>query len=205
MSAKAKGTARGSSRSGTVTKLTVSKKRDRPRASQASSALALPSASSTPQSDQPTGEAPQKVTRPTRPKPTLYDVFGSDDPELVTFLMFQSRFAAGYALKTSEGNRFLAAQIHSVGPRDGIEGMLAVQMVAVNNLAMNCKANAAVEGQTDTGIEVHLNRANRLLRTFATQVQALRSHRSKGEQHFTVEHVHVHGCGQAVVGNGRRK
>ena len=177
-----------------------SQKRDKTRASQASAALALPNAASTPQSDKPAGEVPQNVTKSIPPKPTLYEVFGSDDPELVVFLMLQSRCAAGYGLETSNGNRHLAAQIHSVGPRDGVEAMLAAQMVAVHNLSMNCFAAANMKGQTDTGIEVYLNRANRLLRTYVAQVQTLRSYRSKGEQHFTVEHVHVHDGGQAVVG-----
>ena len=45
-----------------------------------------------------------------------------------------------------------------------------------------------------------LNDMSALLRTFATQVEALKKYRSKGEQHCTVEHVHVHSGGQAVVG-----
>lgn len=179
---------------------TALKKQNRNPANEASATLALPSAPSTPKSDQLTGATPTEATRPTPPKPTLYEVFGSDDPELVTFLMLQSRFAAGYDIKTSDKGGFLAAQIHSVGPRDGVEAMLAAQMVSVHNLAMNCLGNVAVKGQTDTGVDVYLNRANRLLRTYVAQVQALRSYRSKGEQHFTVEHVHVHSGGQAVVG-----
>jgi hypothetical protein len=81
-----------------------------------------------------------------------------------------------------------------------LEALLAVQMVGVHNLAMKFLANAALEDQTDYGKEVNVNRANRLLRTFTAQVEALKKHRSKGEQHFTVEHVHVHSGGQAVVG-----
>jgi hypothetical protein len=114
--------------------------------------------------------------------------------------MLQASFAAGYDPKTSDGSKYLSAQIHSVGARDGVEAMLAAQMAAVHNLAMNYLANVAVKGQTDTGIEVYLNRANRLLRTYVAEMQALKSYRSKGEQHFTVEHVHVHSGGQAVVG-----
>ena len=81
-----------------------------------------------------------------------------------------------------------------------MEVLLAVQMVSVHTLGMHCLANAAAKEQTDVGREVYINRANRLLRTFAAQVQALKSYRSRGEQHFTVEHVHVHSGGQAVVG-----
>ena len=41
---------------------------------------------------------------------------------------------------------------------------------------------------------------NRLTRTFAAQVEALKRYRSKGTQRFYVERVNVHEGGQAVVG-----
>jgi hypothetical protein len=40
----------------------------------------------------------------------------------------------------------------------------------------------------------------RLSRTYATLLEALNRHRGKGQQKVTVEHVHVHAGGQAVVG-----
>ena len=42
---------------------------------------------------------------------------------------------------------------------------------------------------------------NKLARTFAAQVEALRRHRTGGEQKVTVEHVTVNEGGQAIVGN----
>ncbi len=42
---------------------------------------------------------------------------------------------------------------------------------------------------------------NKLTRTFAAQVAALKEYRSKGEQKLTVQHVHVAEGGQAIVGN----
>ena len=41
---------------------------------------------------------------------------------------------------------------------------------------------------------------NKLSRTYATLLEALNRHRGKGQQKVTVEHVHVHPGGQAVVG-----
>jgi hypothetical protein len=43
--------------------------------------------------------------------------------------------------------------------------------------------------------------ASRLLRTYATQVEALRRLRNGGSQFMRVEHVHVNEGGQAVIGN----
>ena len=44
------------------------------------------------------------------------------------------------------------------------------------------------------------NLAVKLLRTYTMQIEALQRHRGKGEQKMTVEHVHVHAGGQAIVG-----
>ena len=43
--------------------------------------------------------------------------------------------------------------------------------------------------------------AARLLRAYATQVEALRRLRNGGSQTVRVEHVHVNEGGQAVIGN----
>jgi hypothetical protein len=51
------------------------------------------------------------------------------------------------------------------------------------------------------GWREQLNQANKLSRTYATLLEALNRHRGKGQQKVTVEHVHVHEGGQAIVGN----
>jgi hypothetical protein len=45
------------------------------------------------------------------------------------------------------------------------------------------------------------NRHGQSARTYATLLEALNRHRGKGQQKVTVEHVHVHEGGQAIVGN----
>ena len=54
--------------------------------------------------------------------------------------------------------------------------------------------------QTFEGRRENLNQANKLSRSWATLLDALNKHRGKGQQKVTVEHVHVHAGGQAVVG-----
>jgi hypothetical protein len=54
--------------------------------------------------------------------------------------------------------------------------------------------------QTLEGRRDNLAQANKLSRTYATLLEALNRHRGKGQQKVTVEHVHVHAGGQAVVG-----
>jgi hypothetical protein len=54
--------------------------------------------------------------------------------------------------------------------------------------------------QTFEGRKENLNQANKLSRTYATLLEALNRHRGKGQQKISVEHVHVHAGGQAIVG-----
>jgi hypothetical protein len=46
----------------------------------------------------------------------------------------------------------------------------------------------------------NLAQAGQLSRTFAMLLEALNRHRGKGQQKMTVEHVHVHSSGKALVG-----
>src|SRR5207344_494168 len=59
---------------------------------------------------------------------------------------------------------------------------------------------AMIPDQTFEGYRENLNQANKLSRTYAVLLDALNRHRGKGQQKVTVEHVHVHAGGQAVVG-----
>jgi hypothetical protein len=92
------------------------------------------------------------------------------------------------------------AALDGIGPKDELEGMMAAQLIAAHNAAMECYRRAMIDGQTFEGRRENLNQANKLSRTFATVLEALNRHRGKGQQKVTVEHVHVHSGGQAVVG-----
>ena len=87
-----------------------------------------------------------------------------------------------------------------IGPKDELEGMMAAQLIAAHNAAMECYRRAMIKEQTFEGRRENLNQANKLSRTYATLLEALNRHRGKGQQKVTVEHVHVHAGGQAVVG-----
>ncbi len=92
------------------------------------------------------------------------------------------------------------AALVGVGPKDEIEGMIAAQLLAAHNAAMECYRRAMIQEQSFEGRREALNQANKLSRTYATLLEALNRHRGKGQQKVTVEHVHVHQGGQAVVG-----
>ena len=79
--------------------------------------------------------------------------------------------------------------------------MLAAQLVASHNAAMECYRRAMLPEQPFEGRKENLNQANKLSRTHTTLLEALNRHRGKGQQKVTVEHVHVYEGGQAIVGN----
>jgi hypothetical protein len=87
-----------------------------------------------------------------------------------------------------------------IAPRDEVEGMLAAQMVACHSAAMDCYRRAMIPEQTIEGRKMNLSFATKLTRTYALHMEALDKHRDKGQQKVTVEHVHVHQGGQAIVG-----
>jgi hypothetical protein len=88
-----------------------------------------------------------------------------------------------------------------MAPRDEFEGMIAAQLVACHNASMECYRRAMIGEQTFEGRRENLNQASKLSRTYATLLESLNRHRGKGAQKVTVEHVHVHEGGQAIVGN----
>jgi hypothetical protein len=79
--------------------------------------------------------------------------------------------------------------------------MLAAQLIASHNAAIECYRRSMIPEQTFEGRSENLNQANKLSRTYATLLEALNRHRGKCQQKVTVEHVHVHEGGQAIVGN----
>ena len=96
-------------------------------------------------------------------------------------------------------NAMLAA-VEGIRPETEAEGMLAVQMAATHEAAMTCLARLAHAGTTQT-LDITQNAANKLMRTFVMQAEALSKLRRGGEQTVRVEHVHVYQGGQAIVGN----
>jgi hypothetical protein len=92
------------------------------------------------------------------------------------------------------------AGLIGISPQDELEGMLAAQLIACHNASMECYRRAMIGEQTFEGRRENLSQANKLSRTYATLVEALNRHRGKGQQKVTVEHVHVHEGGQAIVG-----
>jgi hypothetical protein len=91
-----------------------------------------------------------------------------------------------------------------LGPKDEIEGALAVQMACTHTAAMAVLAKLEGAFTSEQRVIAFGSAAARLMRAFATQVEVLRRLRNGGQQFVRVEHVHVNDGGQAVIGNVKK-
>ena len=89
----------------------------------------------------------------------------------------------------------------SIGPADGIEGMLAAQMVGTHNATMECLRRAMIYDQSLEAQKVYLSQAGRMMGMYSRQVDALAKHRGSGQPNISVGQVNVESGGQAIVGN----
>jgi hypothetical protein len=99
-----------------------------------------------------------------------------------------------------ERANFMLSVIKGIKPRDQVEAMLAAQMAAVHAATMKLFPQLTMADfiqQRDSAERT----LNKLMRTFVTQMEALKRYRTGGEQKVTVQHVTVGEGGQAIVGN----
>jgi len=88
-----------------------------------------------------------------------------------------------------------------MAPKTRIEAMLAVQMLATHDAALAFLHRATLPDQEADRIDAIVTRATRLMRLFTEQLEAMQKLKGMaGQQRVTVEHVHVHEGGQAIVG-----
>ena len=119
----------------------------------------------------------------------------------------RDRFLAQAALTLSDSEgldasvfNYTITLLHGIGPRNELEGMLAVQIVGIHNLMMLTMRRVAHSQLTERTNE-YVNQMSKLARAFNDLVECLNRYRGKGQQKMTVEHVHVNKGGQAIVGN----
>ena len=139
----------------------------------------------------------------------LQKVTGAKDTIVSRFLLSQGTDSFGItALDQERSVSTCVALLRDIEPQNATQGLLATQMIAIHNLAMEMLRRAGFNNQTFAGVDANINRANKLLKTFATQTEAMQKLQGKsGKQKMTVEHVHVNEGGQAIIGtveNGGR-
>lgn len=97
------------------------------------------------------------------------------------------------------GNTAMAI-IGAAEPRNGLEAMLVVQMIAAHNMAMTFAKRALLPHRERAPMRFYMEMANKMLRTYACQLETLKRYREGGQQKVVVEHVHVNRGGKAIVG-----
>jgi hypothetical protein len=86
-------------------------------------------------------------------------------------------------------------------PRNAIEASLAAQMTATGEAGLMFMHRATRPDQTAEGVDLNVARATRLMRLHLAQIEAMQKLKGTAcQQKVTVEHVHVHEGGQAIVG-----
>lgn len=135
----------------------------------------------------------------------LQIIFGTEAEEQCSALLTQclkvlDRVEGGEGSDADDQRLFMLSIVKDMGPRDAVERMLAVQMAATHVALIRTGRSMATATQMPH-LEAHSSNFNKLGRTFAAQMEALRKHRNGGQQKVQVEHVHVHSGGQAIVGD----
>jgi len=134
-----------------------------------------------------------------------YETTGYLDPDAALRLMDQVANAQPRPDKADiERMNSATAIMNGIAPENPLEGLLAAQMTATHNMAMEFCRRAMREGQTVDGIERNTNSAARMMKVFTGQVDALHKLKNKGQQKITVQHVQVNQGGQAIIGDVNR-
>jgi hypothetical protein len=140
-------------------------------------------------------------------KDALSEIFGTPDPAQANALLGHCLNAlkpeetgdAGAGVASDE-RHFMLSIVRDMAPRDPVERMLAVQMAATH-VATIRSARWLANTESIAQVHAHYTGFNKLARTFAAQVEALRKHRTGGTQTVVVQHVNISDGGQAIVGN----
>jgi peptidyl-tRNA hydrolase len=138
-------------------------------------------------------------------EPNHSRMFGTENKNILKIIIHQIDCLSKVRGEAKESellrsNAMLAA-VTEIKPSDTTELMLATQMVAIHELAMEFSKRALIVSQSVESANSNISRVTKLMRTYTAQVEALSKYRTKGQQKITVQHVNVENGGQAIVGD----
>jgi hypothetical protein len=132
-------------------------------------------------------------------KMLLAEAFGTADNDFLNGIIGQlAHTNSRNGQADNAAFRLMVSVIKGIKPKDQLESMLAAQIAAVHQVTMTLAARLNLAERADPQ---DIAAFNKLVRTFATQLEALKRYRTGGEQKVTVQHVSVSEGGQAIVGN----
>lgn len=133
----------------------------------------------------------------------LKAALGTTSSDFVNATLIQiqnaSRTPSGGISETSV-NAVLAF-VEAAEPKNEMEAALAVQMACTHAVAMAVLSRLGGGHGGDRHVALMAAAGARLLRAFATQVDAMRRLRNGSSQYMRIEHVHLEPGAQAVIGN----
>lgn len=133
---------------------------------------------------------------------------GVRSTEVATQFMIQGFSVMESGQDPVETARHALRLLEEMAPRNATESMLALQMMGVHNSAVEFVRRSQLGNQTFEAVDANVNRGVRLMNLFIAQLGAMAKLKgTAGQQKMTVEHVHVHAGGQAIVGTvpGRKE
>ena len=132
----------------------------------------------------------------------LFDTLGARSIDslsvAVNQLDYMCKGRGGKANESTLSLNAALAMIDAIGPRDELEGAIALQMAGCHTLAMDLLGRACQADRVDY-IQLYGGLAVKLQRTFAAQAETLAKLRGGGKQQVEVRHVYVNG--NAVIGD----
>ena len=121
----------------------------------------------------------------------LADALGAADLDFSDGLISQLANAGAKGQKVDvQALNFMLSVVKGIRPKDQVKSMLAAQMAGIHMATMTMVRRLAEAELIDQ--QNSAERAlNKLARTFASQMEALKRYRTGGEQKVTVQHVSV--------------
>lgn len=142
-------------------------------------------------------------------KVQLSEAFGTVDHHLQGLLTSQIAEAFEGVLSSDQcdlnkaagaANQAMAI-LAGIQPRDELEALLLIQMIAVHNMSMACARRAMLSDQVPVSRQSNINMATKLTRTYMAQMHALKSYRKEEQNKTSIGTVNVNDNAQAVVGD----
>ena len=130
----------------------------------------------------------------------LMQALGTTDTDFLSGILHQLSNVPSEGPDLEDKLNFMLAIVRGLDPKDQLETMLGAQMAAVH-LATMTLAHRLGRVETIQQQDSAERAFNKLARTFAAQMEALKRYRTGGQQKVTVEHVTVNEGGQAIVGS----
>ena len=130
----------------------------------------------------------------------LFPQLGASDVKLLSLVISQMANSAPWTrLVDYRTIQAVVEFMQSIAPRDGTEIVLATHTTQIH-LALMAAHYRLANGHPDE-FDSATRAVNSLTRSLLSLQEALKRHRSGGEQRVTVRHVSVSDGGQAIVGN----